>query len=516
MSEADLILHNARVLTLEPKYPTATLVAIRDGKILALATDSDLNRLKGISTKIVNCGGGTIIPGFHDAHCHPVGFAESLITPNIGPAAAPSISDIRKTIKDASSNLPAGDWVQSRGYNEFHLEEKRHPTRWDLDEATTIHPVKLTHSSGHAHVLNSVALAIAGITKDTPDPTGGIIDRDLQTGEPNGILYDMGDYLASVIPPRSESEMMKCMKLASNKLVSLGVTSLQDASVRNDIRRWQMFRQWKEQGTFVPGVNMMVGMENFDQFVEHGFLPNAGDSCLRLGAIKVILTETTGHLYPTAEELNDKILHVHNLGYQVAIHAVERTTVEAACSALEYVLHRFPRKNHRHRIEHCSVCPPALARNLAKLESVIVTQPAFVYFNGERYLNTVPSDQIKYLYPVSTLLKSGLNIAVSSDCPVVSPDPLYGIYAAVSRKSESGKEVSSQQRIKPLEALHMYTKGAAYSCFEEKQKGSLAPGMRADLIVLDANPLDVPTEQIKEIKVEMTIIGGRIVWRKNI
>ncbi len=516
MSEADLILYNARVLTFDSACPLASLVAIKGEKVLALSTDRDIDRFKGNTTTVVNCEGRTIIPGFNDAHCHPVGFAESLITPDIGPTAAHSITDIKYVIREASINLPAGKWIQSRGYNEFHLAEKRHPTRWDLDKATTTHPVKLTHSSGHAHVLNSMALAIAGIAKDTPDPIGGIIDRDPQTGEPTGVLYDMGDHLSRIIPPRSENEMIECIKLASKKLISLGITSVQDTSIRNDIQRWQTFRRWREQGTFMPRVNMMMGMEKFDEFIEHGFHPNTGDSCLRLSALKIILTETTGQLYPTLEELKNKVLLAHQLGYQVAMHAVERTTVEAARSTLEYVLRKLPRRDHRHRIEHCSVCPPALARQLAELEAVIVTQPAFLYFNGDRYLNTVPRDQLKYLYPLATLIKSGLNMAISSDSPVVSPDPLYGIYAAVSRTSESGQEVLSHEQITPVEALHMYTKGSAYSCFEEGQKGSLSPGMIADIVVLSDNPAEVTPDQIKEIQVEMTIIGGQIVWRKNI
>jgi hypothetical protein len=385
-----------------------------------------------------------------------------------------------------------------------------------MDKATTSHPVRLTHRSGHAYVLNSMGLKIAGISSNTPDPPGGIIERDAETGEPDGVLYEMGNYLAEVVPSLTDDEMERGMVLASEQLVSLGITSVQDASMRNGIQRWQMFQQWKKHDIFKPRVIMMIGSQAFGQFQEKGFLPETGDDQLRLGSVKIIVHRATGRLNPSQEELNEKVLLMHRLGFQVAMHAVEEETIEAACLTLENALHNLPRRNHRHRIEHCSVCRPAMARRLASLGVVIATQPAFIYYNGERYLNTVPADQIDHLYPVATFIKEGLRVAAGSDCPVVPPNPLSGMYAAVSRMDEAGHSIAAHRCISAVEALNIYSMGSAYSCFEENSKGSITPGKLADLIVLNGDPTKVSAEEIKRLEVKMTIIGGQIVWRKGL
>jgi len=512
---ADLILCNANVLTLNPAFPRSQLVAVQNGRILSVSGNEAIKELRGTKTKVIDCQGNTVLPGFNDAHCHVVAFAESLLTPNLGPPAVHSISDIQDEIRKLSQNSPPGSWIRARGYNEFYLAEKRHPTRWDLDAATTTHPVKLTHRSGHAHVLNSLALELAGISKETPEPSGGMIERDLETGEPNGLLYSMSDYLANVVPPLSDNELAQGIELASERFLSLGITSLQDASPHNDVRRWQMLEQWKIQGYLKSRLSMMLGVEALNQYQEQDFLSKTGSSQLRLGAIKIILDETRGQLNPPQAELNQKVFEIHQSGLQVALHAVEETTVEAACSALEYALQRSPRVNHRHRLEHCSVCTPAIAKRLASLEAVVVTQPAFIYYSGERYHKTVPGEQLKHLYPIATLINAGLKVAASSDCPVVPPNPLSGIYAAISRTTETGQSLLPEERISPLQALWMYTMVAAYACFEEDIKGSIVPGKLADIVVLSGDPTKTTPGELKDLEVEMTIVGGEIAWRKN-
>ncbi len=513
---ADLILHNANVLTLHPSHPKSQLVAISNGKVLSVSTDEALKKFRSARTQIIDCRGKTVLPGFNDAHCHLVAFAESLLTPDLSPATVHSISDIKDKIRKIAQNLSAGSWIRASGYNEFYLAERRHPTRWDLDEATTTHPVKLTHRSGHAHVLNSLALALAGITEETPEPPGGLIERDLETGEPNGLLYGMHAYLAKVVPPLSNSELEQGIKLANEKLLALGVTSIQDASPHNDMRRWKMFQQWKGRDYLKPRVNMMLGAEAFSGLHKSDLYPSSGDNQLRLGAIKIILDETRGQLNPPQAELNQEVLAIHQSGFQVALHAVEETTIEAACSALEHALKMSPRQDHRHRIEHCSVCTPTMAKRLALLGVVIVTQPAFIYYSGERYLKTVPEQQLKHLYPIASLTKAGLKVAASSDCPVVPPDPLVGIYAAVSRMTESGQSLLPEECVTPSQALRMYTESAAYASFEEDIKGTIAPGKLADLIILNGDPTEIAAEEIKDLEVEMTIIGGQIARSKEL
>ena len=514
-SVADLILFNANVLTMDPRHPRAQLIAILNDRVLSVSNNDSIAELRGSRTELIDCRGGTVIPGFNDAHFHLAAFAESLVMPSLEPSTCSSISRIQNLIRSLAWKFPPGSWIRLGGYHEFYLAEKRHPTRRELDEATSSHPVKLSHQSGHAHVLNSLALKLAGISMETPEPPGGMIERDLTTGEPNGLLYGMGGYLARVVPPLTEAELTQGIRLANEKLLSLGITSVQDASPHNDLPRWQMFQQWKTE-VFRPGINMMAGIETIHQFQEQGFAPRTGDHRLRLGAVKIMLDETSGQLNPPQAELNQKVLELHQSGFQVAFHALEENTIEAACAALEQALRISPRTDHRHRIEHCSVCTPEMAKRLASIKAMVVTQPSFIYYNGERYLKTVPAEQLKHLYPVGTFIKAGLKVAAGSDCPVVPPNPLHGLYAAVSRAAETGQRILSGEGISPFAALQLYTGRAACACFEETIKGSIAPGKLADVVVLTGDPAEVAPEERKRLEVALTIIGGEILWRRGL
>jgi len=217
-------------------------------------------------------------------------------------------------------------------------------------------------------------------------------------------------------------------------------------------------------------------------------------------------------LQPPQLDLNRQVLDIHRAGFQFAIHAIEENTVEAVINALEYVSGRSRLFGRRHRIEHCSECPPHLLGRLALLPVAVVTHPPFVYYSGERYLATVAASQIPWLYRIGSLLNSGLAVAGSSDSPVVSNNPLAGICAAVTRKTESGQDLLPEECISIGQAMALYTVNAAGVSFEEEIKGSIMPGKLADLVVLSDDPTRVPPEQIKDIKVEMTMIGGEMVW----
>lgn len=511
---ADLILHNANVYTLDPLHPRAEMIAVANGKIIAVCDNTHLKRFRGQTTEVIDCTGRTVLPGFHDAHCHIVGLAETLITPDISPSAVRSITDIQNKIREAAENLEPGQWIVARGYNEFYLTEKRHPDKHDLDKATTVHPVKLAHRTGHAHVLNSRALELAGITVETPEPPGGLIEREFDTGEPNGLLIGMGSYLEGVIPSMSEQMHAQGMELADRLFLSQGITAVQDLSPRNNLARWHLIRDCMQKGLFHPRTTVMVSPDALPEFADRGPEPESGNDRLRMTGVKIILDENRGSLNPDQQALNQIVLDVHRQGYQVAMHAVESSTIEAACTALEYALARYPRNDHRHRIEHCSECTPELAGRLAGLGVVVVSNPAFIYYSGERYLRTIPEKQRQYLYPLATMLSAGLKIAAGSDCPVTPPDPLTGIYAAVTRASENGLQVLPGEAITPLDALHLHIDNAAYSCFAEDYCGQLKPGMMADLIVLDDDPLSSGPAALKKISVDITIIGGKVVWAR--
>lgn len=510
----DLLLYNATVITLDQSQPRAEMVVIKGNRILNVGREEDVESFKGARTRVVDCQGKTIVPGFNDAHCHPIGLAAGLLSVDCRPSSVRSIVELQAQIRQRAKQTPKGKWIRAMGYNEFYLAEKRHPNRWDLDKAAPHHPVKLSHRSGHACVLNSLALKLLSISGETPEPPGGIMERDLETGEPNGVLFEMNSYVEKSMPPLSEEELEKGVGLANEEFLSYGITSLQDATWSDGLERWQILRGFKEREKLVPRVSMMIGVDDLGDFEGGGLSTGSGDSQLRLGGVKVVLHTTTGCLNPPQEELNQLVQKAHQAGFQLALHVVEENTVEAAITALEYALSQTKKPDHRHRLEHCSVCPPHLVQRLRNIKATIVTQPPFIYYNGERYLATLPPNDLNWLYSIGSLLASGVKVAASSDAPVVPPNPLVGIYAAVTRATETGQTLLPQEGISRLEALKMYTLEAAYASFEEGVKGCLTPGRLADLVVLSDDPTKVPPEEIKEIEVVMTIVDGKVVWQK--
>ncbi|MFA5367338.1 MAG: amidohydrolase family protein, partial [Dehalococcoidia bacterium] len=221
--KADLVLYNANVITFDPAKPKATAVAIRGGTVSRVVLNGDYSHFTG---RRINCNGKTIIPGFNDAHCHILAFASSLLSVDCTSSSVSSIADIKDRIRKRVQTSSEGEWIRAFGYDEFCLAERRHPTRFDLDEAAPDHPVKLMHRSRHACVLNSRALELVGITNETQEPDGGMIDRDIQSGQPSGMLFEMNEYIDKKIPPVSPAEMERGVKLANDAYLSQGVTSL--------------------------------------------------------------------------------------------------------------------------------------------------------------------------------------------------------------------------------------------------------------------------------------------------
>jgi predicted amidohydrolase YtcJ len=507
-SKADLVLRNARAITLDRRFPRARTIYVQNGLILKISSADIESSLTGPYTKILDCAGKTVIPAFHDAHCHIVAYAEGLITVDAGPASVRSIDDLINRIRKIAAVTPAGQWIRCAGYNEFYLKEKRHPLKYDLDRATLAHPVKVTHRSGHAHVLSTAALKLAGIGNESEEPDGGMIERDLESGEPNGLLFGMGAYLAQKIPPIGSGELDTAITEAGRTLLSLGITSVQDASPGNGPARWRQFEDWKKRGIFPPRTVLMFGAANAGHLGEMKEIKGI----LGKGAVKLVLDEVRGKLNPSQAEINRMLLHINKSGLQAAIHAVEENTVNAAIKALDYALTDYPREDHRHRVEHCSICSSGAAARLAALGAAVVTNPAFIYYSGERYLSDVPAGQFQHLYALNSMLGAGLRVAGGSDAPVACPDPLKAVYSAVTRRAENGREVLTRQSINVIDALALFTSGAAYSCFREKQLGTISKGKYADLAILNADPLRVKAEELKNIKVEMTLLNGDLAY----
>ncbi len=498
---------------MDPDFPRADTLAIKEGRILAVGPGDKLKELINRRTEVVDLSGRTVLPGFIDAHLHLRALAESLVTLNLSPeSGVSSIGHIQERIHQESLKCPPGTWIRAGGYNEIYLAEQRDPNCRDLDPAAPYHPVKLTHRSGHAQVLNSPALKSLKITIASPDPPGGLMERDLETGEPTGVFYGAGDFLSALIPPLNRGRLDQGVTLANQELIKAGVTTFQDASSRNDLERWRSFEEWKFDGLLDSRVVMMLGWKGFEEF-QSGLFPRIRDkNQLKPGGVKIVLEETTGKLFPSQEALNGIILSIHKAGLPAVIHAIEETAVKAACTAIEYAQRNGAGRDHRHRIEHCSVCPPDLAERIASAGIMVVSNPAFLYYSGERYLKTVDPLQLNHLYPFANLIKNGVQVAAGSDAPIVPVNPLAGIYGAVTRRAKTGGIVLGREKIGVYEAVAMVAGMAARSSFDEHQIGMIAPGKMADLVVLSDNLFTVPEEEIKNIQVEMTIIGGKVVY----
>ncbi len=512
---ADLILYNARVITFDEKNLAAELVAIKDEKILAAAPQKNIESFIGPDTRRINCHGMTIIPGFNDAHCHPVPQAITLLHIDCSPGAAKSIDDIKKLIYKEAQTAPRGKWLRAAQYNETYLIEKRHPTRRDLDEAAPEHPVILVHYSAGTCVLNSMALRLVGITRDTQDSPGGRIGRDPLTGEPNGVIFGVNDNVQKGIPSVDDAELEKGIKLAGRQYLACGITSLQDTGWNNSLIHWQTYRKFKCQEGLLPNrISMLIGSDALEEILASGLSMGSGDNQLRIGGVKIALDESTGCVHPPQEDINFHALKAHQAGFQLAFHVSDLYHLQASLAAINAILRDTPSPFYRHRLEHCVFCTPDLLDLMVQNRLVVVTQPSFLHYGVNNFIETIPHEKRHCLFPIGSFKRKGLDVAFSSDSPMMPANPLTGIYTAVTRKGFNGQVLAPEEGISPVEAMRMYTLGPAYASHEEGIKGSITPGKLADLVVLNNDPGRVEPEEIKDILVMMTMIGGKIVWER--
>lgn len=296
----------------------------------------------------------------------------------------------------------------------------------------------------------------------------------------------------------------------------MGITSLQDTTWTNEVHHYQAFRRFMDQGILSTRVSMLAGTETLEEFQNAGLSMGSGDSRLRIGGVKLALDESTGRTRPPQEDINCYALRAHKDGFQIAFHVSDAYALKAALIAIEFVQQRAGRTGHRHRLEHCPVCPPEFLQRMAASQAMVICQPAFLYYGGQKYLQDVSSAQLNWLFPVGSLLRQNIKVVASSDSPMVSCNPLTGIYALVTRHTEAGQDFCARESVSVLEALKMYTLQGAYASFEEEVKGSIRPGKLADLVVLTDNPVQIDPEGIKDIQVVLTIIDGKIAWEKEI
>lgn len=524
---ADLILCNARAITLNPRQPLAQAVAIAGESIQAVGGSREIQALASAKTQVVDCRGLTLLPGFIDAHCHLLALAGSLTGVDCSPEAVKSVADLQLTLRQRADATPHDQWIRGYGYDDTSLLENRHPTRHDLDQAAPRHPVRLDHRSGHAVVLNSLGLELAGIRQDTLDPLDGVIDREPGSGDPTGLLFEMSGFLRERLRGgRSEESHRQGIAQLNQKLLACGITSVQDAGPHNGMARWCAFQELVSSGQLDCRLTMMVGADHLAQFAAAGMSFGSGDRRLMLGAAKIMLTMTTGAMQPDLAALTDLVRQAHTAGFPVAIHAIEQDAVAAAAQALiaapaaapaDSTGEKTPADHPADRIEHCSECPPQVLELVRRSGATVVTQPGFVYWNGDRYLKQVDASLLPHLYPIGSLHHAGVPVAFSSDSPVIDPNPWPGICASVTGMTKAGSVLNPNlagpdRQIGALAALRMYTLAGAMAEGTHPLKGSIKPGKLADLILVDDDPLGVAAERLKDLSAVLTVIGGRIAW----
>jgi predicted amidohydrolase YtcJ len=509
-----LIFYHTTVLTMDPKQPRAEAIAVRDGRIVAVGTTAEVLALRDYATRLIDCRDAVILPGFIDAHLHLQAYAATFRGIDCRPQMVRSLTELRAVLQQHSRRLPPGHWLVGYGYDEFGLAERRHPTRWDLDVVTPNHPVRLAHRSRHAWVLNSLGLAQLGIQKGFAAPAGGFVECDAVSGEPTGLLIDMDVYVRQHLPPRATPEQFRSgLRQSSQTLLSAGVTAIQDASVTNDLETYEAFRTWIADGDIRLRVMLLMGASSLPEVTAAGLKPGEGTPFLRVQGVKIRLDEASGTLYPTPEMVNAQVWSAHHQGFPVAIHAVELPALVSALYAIQLAQARLPRTDLRHRIEHGALCPEVCIDELAGLHVAVVTQPAFLWYHGRRYVSAIDAEQQPWLYRIKSLLARGVTVAGSSDAPVVPPRPLEGVYAAVTRQTPDGDVIGPEERVSVEDALWLFTQGAARVCGLESEVGSIRCGKRADLVLLAADPTRVPVADIPQIPVCMTMVDGVVQWR---
>jgi len=363
-------------------------------------------------------------------------------------------------------------------------------------------------------VLNSLGLQLAGINAETPDPVEGVIERD-ENGQPTGVLFEMSAFLSQRVGSgRSGNKMRQGVTAANQLLLSLGITSIQDAGPENGPARWQVFRELAESETLQFRVSMMAGSGHIAGLLDAGLPWSYGDHRLRVGHGKVMLTMSTGVLHPSMEELQEIAAEACRSGFPVAVHCVEQETVAAAAQVISE-LPALPAGVPPHRIEHCSECPPETLIAVQRCGAMVVTQPGFIHWNGPAYRRNVASSLQPHLYPVGAMQSAGVQIAFGSDAPVINPNPWPAIYSAVTRKDFKAQplpESNGAGRVSIESALRMYTLSGAETDSTQADRGSITPGKLADLVLVDADPLTIDPEGVKDIKAKLTMIGGKVVW----
>jgi predicted amidohydrolase YtcJ len=532
---ADLIIWGGNIITMDHHKPKAQAVAIKDGRFLKMGSDAEIRTLAGRKTKTIALRSRTVIPGFIDSHQHLSQYGTHLLQIDCSPKRCKSIAQIQQAVLKETRRRPPGEWIRGVGYDDTKTLDGRVLTRWDLDEVAPDYPVFIQQVSGHWAVVNSKALEIGGIDVDTPDPKGGAYGRDPQTGKLNGALYEQAEFAyvfegttgqPPIMPPFSLKDRVKGVRLAGDRYLASGITSVHDALV--SALTMETYQEALRTGNLKLRVYMLISIEYLPHLKAMNLKTGFGNEWLKIGGIKILadgaIAGRTAYLsepYVGSRDrgilalesegvLHDLIHQAHYAGFQVCVHANGDRVIEMALTGFEKALGELPRKNHRHRLEHCTVVNAEILKRIEKLKLLVTPFGSYIYHHGEKMIPHYGAKRVEMMFAHRSFFDYGIAVSGASDNPCGPYEPLLAIQSCVTRKSAAGEVLGGNQRITVEEALYLYTMASAYASFEEDLKGSITPGKLADLVVLEEDPRRVNPEEIKDIPVIMTIVGGEI------
>ncbi len=549
---ADLILLHGKIWTGEPYAPPGTkplpakmadAVAILDGRFLAVGGDREIEAYIGPNTKVVDLQGRFAVPGLIDGHAHFMQGGFQLL--EIDLKNARNEDEFERRIAAKVKSLPPGRWLLGGDWDEQAWPSGQLPTRAMIDRVTPRNPVFISRYDGHSALANSLALKTAGVSKQTPDPPGGVIVRDSDTGEPTGVLKDNAqDLVTRIIPPPTEVEFEEALRAALKEAARGGLTSVQNITVGSDSPNGsftgeiELLRRAKREGWLTCRLYEIIPIADWQRLADAGISREMGDDLIKLGAVKAFadgsLGSSTAWMFdPLDDQPRNRGLSMPILNppskmegivrqcdkarIQLAVHAIGDRAVAEMLDIYTKAGGDQPGA-YRFRIEHAQHMRPEDFARFAKLGVIASMQPYHAIDDGRWAEKRLGRERARWSYAWKSVLDAGASLSFGSDWPVAPLDPLLGIYAAVTRATLDGKHPEGwfpEERLTVEQALRAYTQGCAYAAFEEKEKGTIAPGKLADLAVLSDDLFAIPPEQIRDARVMMTIVGGKVVYEEN-
>jgi len=522
--KAEMVLFNGNIYTVNDKEPRAQAIAIARGRIVGVGSNADMMNLAAASSKKIDLGMKTVLPGFIDAHSHPA--AAGVMHLRMVDCDLRSISAIQAALRERAAKTPAGEWVLGFKYDDTKTSDGRPLTIGDLDAAVPGHPVQIEHRGGHTIYCNSLAFQMAGITDKTPDPPGGKIDRDPATGKLSGRAAESARAsFDKVIPNKlTRDDHREGVKLISRMLARTGITSAHEAQgTPTDLLAYQ---DAHEAGELLYRAYCFINYRSIDSMIAAGVRTGLGDEWVRVGAMKLVcdgsISERTarlsqpyegkpndyGILVMTEEELYSYGKKAHLAGWQIGTHANGDVGIDTTLRVYERLQKESPRHDPRFRLEHCTVINDDLVRRIKALGAIPTPFSTYVYYHGEkmRYYGT---DRLNHMFALRSFLDAGVRATQASDYPPGEFIPMMALQSEVTRMDTKGNVWGPKQKITVEEAIRVGTIHGAYASYEENLKGSLEVGKVADLVVLGRDPLKEDPSTLVTIPVQRTMAGGR-------